>query len=460
MLGRTSGDIEARPGQRSAATLAQHLDAVEMQAVRRTIERPDDEDSCSPMTERCTGADLDTRLGTRAAPTAPLAGSLDDVSVGIDSTHADGVDADAAYRAHAASFPPLPIDPVGTIELTAKPFPRLDPSRDVASLVFGRAAAPLVIRLRWVLAVIASLGAPTPTIVTFAVHWASGGVGQFAIAYEWPLWLEVWWCVGYWVSFGVVVLLYGSLQRELAWIALKQPSTLWIIAMCVLWGAGFVSLHDFGIQRSTWVTVPLHVTPMLFFPLVAMAEAMPPAVRLSVLRYLGLVCLGGTGMIAIALRLPTAEQTPGKLVWTVMGTDTVTNLQVATYSATVIAVLLAEGVMRAWVFPNELAFIRTSVRFRVRAAASAGATVAAANSPASSAVDDEPHLHDAVRGNLVGETAATRISPVPSRSGRRVHPGQTESTLPQQMSDFGRAIESGRFTSVVTATTSALPSGN
>ena len=161
-------------------------------------------------------------------------------------------------------------------------------------------------------------------------------------------------------------------------------------------------------------------------------------------------------MIAIALRLPTAEQTPGKLVWTVMGTDTVTNLQVATYSATVIAVLLAEGVMRAWVFPNELAFIRTSVRFRVRAAASAGATVAAA----SSAVDEEPHLHDAVRGNLVGETAATRISPVPSRSGRRVHPGQTESTLPQQMSDFGRAIESSRFTSVVTATTSALPSGN
>ena len=258
----------------------------------------------------------------------------------------------------------------------------------------------------------------------------------------------------------MVVLLYGSLQRELAWIALKQPSTLWIIAMCGLWGAGFVSLHDFGIQRSTWVTVPLHVTPMLFFPLVAMADAMPPAVRLSVLRYLGLVCLGGTGMIAIALRLPTAEQTPGKLVWTVMGTDTVTNLQVATYSATVIAVLLAEGVMRAWVFPNELAFIRTSVRFRVRAAASAGATVAAATSPASSAVDDEPHLHDAVRGILVEETAATRISPVPSRSGRRVHPGQTESTLPQQMSDFGRAIESSRFTSVVTATTSALPSGN
>jgi hypothetical protein len=163
------------------------------------------------------------------------------------------------------------------------------------------------------------------------------------------------------VSFGVVVLLYGSLQRELAWIAFKQPSTLWIIAMCGLWGAGFVSLHDFGIQRSTWVTVPLHVTPMLFFPLVAMADAMPPAVRLLVLRFISLAVLGAVATVGVVLRLPTAEGTPGKLVWTVMGTDTVTNLQAITYSATVIAVLLTEGVLMAWLFPSELSFIKPRI---------------------------------------------------------------------------------------------------
>jgi hypothetical protein len=39
--------------------------------------------------------------------------------------------------------------------------------------------------------------------------------------------------------------------------------------------------------------------------------------------------------IALVLRLPTAEDTPGQIVWTVMGTDMVTNLQALTYSATV-----------------------------------------------------------------------------------------------------------------------------
>ena len=61
------------------------------------------------------------------------------------------------------------------------------------------------------------------------------------------------------------------------------------------------------------------------------------------------------------LRLPTAEDAPGELVWTVMGTDTVTNLQALTYSSTVLTVLLAEGVVTSWVFPNRLAFIQTSL---------------------------------------------------------------------------------------------------
>ena len=45
-----------------------------------------------------------------------------------------------------------------------------------------------------------------------------------------------------------------------------------------------------------------------------------------------------------------------------MGKDTVTNLQALTYSSTVLAVLFAEGVVHAWAFPNELAFIRSGVR--------------------------------------------------------------------------------------------------
>jgi hypothetical protein len=61
------------------------------------------------------------------------------------------------------------------------------------------------------------------------------------------------------------------------------------------------------------------------------------------------------------LRLPMAEGTPGELVWTVMGTDTVSNLQALTYSTTVLMLLVAKGVTKSWVFPNRLAFIQTSL---------------------------------------------------------------------------------------------------
>ena len=90
-------------------------------------------------------------------------------------------------------------------------------------------------------------------------------------------------------------------------------------------------------------------------------------------------------MIAITLRLPTAEQTPGKLVWTpaVMGTDTVTNLQALTFSATVLTVLLAEGVVKSWVFPNRLAIIQTSLH--VAECVSGATAVQGPHTPASSA---------------------------------------------------------------------------
>ena len=319
----------------------------------------------------------------------------------------------------------------------------LEMSRDLASVVFGGPATQLVTRLRWVMVVVITLGAPTPTIVTFVMRWASGGVGQFALAYQWPLWLEVWYCVGWWLALGVVLLWYVSLQRELAWMALKQPSTLWIIAMSGLWVAGLASLSEFGIHRSTWITVPIYINCGLFFPLVAMADALPSAMRLSCLRFFGPTAVMAMGAVAIVLRLPTAEGTPGKLVWTVMGTDTVTNLQVITYSSTVIAVLLAEGVLRAWVFPNELAFIRAKLRVRVRGRGSDGAAVAPA-------VDEEPHFHVRVR---VGPEAATpTLAAVARRSGSSVDPGQTESSPVHELQHADGTVEASSFLSAVSAT--------
>jgi hypothetical protein len=249
-----------------------------------------------------------------------------------------------------------------TVELRAHHWTRkFNMQRDVASLVCCRSAAPLAIRLRWPSIAIAAIGAGVPVLVGFAVHWANGGLGQFALAYSWPLWLEVWVCVGYWLTVGVQLLWYSSLQRDIAWMALQQFSTMWIIAMTGVYVAGLVSLYEFGVHRSSWISLPVYISLSLLFPLVSMADALPPKLRLRILRFLGPLALGSVAAIVLVLRLPTAEGTPGKLVWTVMGTDTVTNLQALTYSGTVTMVLLIKGVFRAWVFPDRLAFIQTSL---------------------------------------------------------------------------------------------------
>jgi hypothetical protein len=252
-------------------------------------------------------------------------------------------------------------------------------------MVCGRSAAALAIRLRWVGVVIGILGGAVPILVILAVHWASGGLGQFALAYEWPLSLEVWYCVGWWLIVCVLLLWFASMQREIAWMALKQVSTLWIIAMTGVVVAAFVSQQEFGVHRSTWVNLPVYVGGALFFPLVAMADALPPKLRLPVLRFLGPTALGAAAAVSLVLRLPTAEDTPGELVWTVMGTDTVTNLQALTYSTTVLTVLLAKGVVKGWVSPNRLAFIQTSldVAERVSCAAVVQGPPAAPGSSAS-----------------------------------------------------------------------------
>jgi hypothetical protein len=156
-------------------------------------------------------------------------------------------------------------------------------------------------------------------------------------------------------------------------MALKQPSTLWVIAMTGVSVGAWVSLHEAGLHRPTWITTPVYIGNVLFFPLVALADALSAALRLPFFRTSGLCALGADAAIAIVARLPTADGTPGVLVWTVMGVNTVTNLQALTYSGTVLAVLLAEGLLRALVFPNELAFIQASVRVTKIAAVHAAA---------------------------------------------------------------------------------------
>ena len=96
----------------------------------------------------------------------------------------------------------------------------LDAQDDVARMVCGRSATALATRLRWMCIMSRILGATVPVLMIFAVHWASGGLGQFALAYEWPVWLEVWNCVGWRLCVRVLLLGFASMQRDIARMAL------------------------------------------------------------------------------------------------------------------------------------------------------------------------------------------------------------------------------------------------
>ena len=340
----------------------------------------------------CTGAALcietaraELELLYNTAPEAQSLAGRAQIYHGLwDLAHAWDAEGRRSSYAHACvgtddvddENPALPIVRHGMQLMPSHVSSTFDVRRDIACLVCGRSAASLAIRLRWPCVTICTLGAAVSITLVFVVHWANGGLGQFAVAYPWARWLEVWICVGWWLAVGVVLLWYASMQREIAWMALKQFSTLWVIALTGVLVAGMISLHEFGVHRSTWVQLPLYIGCALFFPLVAMADALPPKVRLPFLRFLGPFALGTTAILALVLRLPTAKGTPGELVWTVMGVNTVTNLQVITYAATVMMLLLAEGLLRAWVFPNQFAFVWTSLCITAGARTSDGSHAA------------------------------------------------------------------------------------
>jgi hypothetical protein len=257
----------------------------------------------------------------------------------------------------------VPVDGVRTFDV----------ARDVASLVFGVSVADLAVRFRWPCIFVSIVGGVTPITLVFWVHWVRGGWGEYALAYPRPYWNDLWQAAGLWATVPVLLLWFGSLQRDVAWLALKQPSTWWVTLMTAMFTAGDASHLTFALQRELWIDLPVFICCMLIFPLVAMADALPPGLRLPMLRFAGTGLMGLMAVMAVLPRLPSAADAPGCVLWAVMGVDTITNIQAIAYSSTVLVVLLAEGSARAWVWPNQLAFIREPIELRLHEPPESGA---------------------------------------------------------------------------------------
>ncbi len=107
------------------------------------------------------------------------------------------------------------------------------------------------------------------------------------------------------------------------------------------------------------------------------------------------MCPGRRGRVAEAKVKPghCARRFTGSLRVAAQTGSTVTNLQAITYAATVMTVLLTKGVLRAWVFPDQLAFVQTSVCVAELAADAAVTQVPrapTATSGASASVSPQP----------------------------------------------------------------------
>jgi hypothetical protein len=222
-VGHIEGAHENRFPQGMLAQVAERLDAIGMEfaamyAAASGAKRPEvGERIRVRLRELLVQAEEDNQPGPH---------SCADASVGTDDFEVDAPDGQLERR-------PTVGDVLATLDSgiasTIEPrdgLRKFDVQNDLARMVCRRSAAALAIRLRWVCIAICMLGAAVPVLMTFVVHWASGGLGQFAPAYEWPLWFDLWSCVGWWLVVCVQPLLYASMQREIAWMALKQVSTL------------------------------------------------------------------------------------------------------------------------------------------------------------------------------------------------------------------------------------------
>jgi hypothetical protein len=125
-----------------------------------------------------------------------------------------------------------------------------------------------------------------------------------------------------------------------------------------------VSLLSFGCGKPLYFTLPVYVGHALFFPLIAMADALPRSLRLVVLRFFGPAAVAVLGGIAIWLQLPAAAHAPGVRTLTVLGVETISNLNCLSKAATILLILVAKGVLRGWLYPENLSFLRAPIMTR------------------------------------------------------------------------------------------------
>ena len=165
------------------------------------------------------------------------------------------------------------------------------------------------------------------------------------------------------VAFVYIIFFYCSLQRNLLFRIVKTPTTIWIFLVTLVYTFSAIHFRWRNLGAQAVIYSPLYLVTFSIFPLVSVSDALPGKLRKNFLRWIGIVVIG-VSINAFVQKVKTDETIEDleKGLIVSFGSEKITDTSIATRILPILIVLLAEGVVNAWVRPDELAFSYTGVK--------------------------------------------------------------------------------------------------
>ena len=180
------------------------------------------------------------------------------------------------------------------------------------------------------------------------------------------MWADILYAVGYGLLIPYFILLFMSLQQQLAGLILKKANTHYIFLATILYVGSIAHRDYYAYEAFSFACyVPGYILAVLCFFCMAMADASPERVRSIILCY----CNPGACTLVLYavlwMRLPGAEKSQGYRTLWVLGVETMSNMDMTGKFGLVLLLLLARGSWSAWRHPKRLAFYRVPISMAV-----------------------------------------------------------------------------------------------
>ena len=172
-------------------------------------------------------------------------------------------------------------------------------------------------------------------------------------------WLFAYIFIGDFVLIATCLVSLLSMQKRVLRMLIVQTHPWYIMFVTLLGEIAYVQAAVASLSKAEiFLNFATSISSCLFVAVLAFADALLPRTRRRFLRFLTpFACLVVTGY-AVSVRLP------GQRIfeWFSAGGETVTNIDVAAKSSSVLLILLSRGIWSGWRHPDQLAYFRSATR--------------------------------------------------------------------------------------------------